>query len=53
MKVFLDTNILINIIAKRDPFYHVAANIINLGFKGEVKLTLFIKKKENYWKLYS
>lgn len=54
MKVFLDTNILIDFIAKRDPFYHVAANIINLGFKGEVKLyatplsyatTIFIAKK--------
>ena len=38
MKVFLDTNILIDFIARRDGFYEYAANIINLGIRGEVKL---------------
>ena len=38
MKVFLDTNILIDFIARRENFYQAAANLINLGIKGEVKL---------------
>ena len=38
MKVFLDTNILIDFIARREDFYQAAANLINLGIKGEVKL---------------
>ncbi len=31
MKVFIDTNILIDFIARRDQFYYPAANLINLG----------------------
>ena len=38
MKVFIDTNILIDFIARRDQFYYPAANLINLGVKGEIKL---------------
>ena len=38
MKVFLDTNILIDFIARRENFYQFAANLINLGIKGEVEL---------------
>ena len=38
MKVFLDTNILIDFIARREGFYQAAANLINLGIKGEVEL---------------
>lgn len=38
MKVFIDTNILIDFIARRDGFFQFAANIINLGVKGEIKL---------------
>ena len=38
MKVFIDTNILIDFIARRDQFYYPAANLINLGIKGEIKL---------------
>jgi predicted nucleic acid-binding protein len=38
MKVFLDTNVLIDFIARREEFYHAAANIINLGIKGSVAL---------------
>jgi predicted nucleic acid-binding protein len=34
MKVFLDTNILIDFIARREDFYQAAANLINLGIKG-------------------
>jgi predicted nucleic acid-binding protein len=38
VKVFIDTNILIDFIARRDQYYHPAANLINLGIKGEIKL---------------
>jgi predicted nucleic acid-binding protein len=38
MKVFLDTNILIDFIARRENFYQASANLINLGIKGEVEL---------------
>jgi predicted nucleic acid-binding protein len=38
MKVFLDTNILIDFIARREEFYQAAANIINLGVKGNIAL---------------
>lgn len=38
MKVFIDTNILIDFVARREQFYQTAANLINLGIKGEVKL---------------
>ena len=38
MKVFLDTNVLIDFIARREDFYQAAANLINLGIKGEVDL---------------
>ena len=38
MKVFLDTNVLIDFIARREDFYQAAANLINLGVKGEIEL---------------
>ena len=38
MKVFIDTNILIDFIARRDKFYYPAANLINLGIKGDIEL---------------
>lgn len=38
MKVFIDTNILIDFIARRENFYQVAVNLISLGVKGEIKL---------------
>ena len=38
MKVFIDTNILIDFIARRENFYQIAANLISLGVKGEIKL---------------
>ena len=37
-KVFLDTNILIDVVAKREGFYEVASNILNLGIEGQVIL---------------
>mgnify|MGYP002624718931 CR=1 FL=1 len=38
MKVFLDTNILIDVVARRAEFYEAANNIINLGIEGDVTL---------------
>jgi len=38
MKVFIDTNILIDFIARRDQFYYPAANLINLGIKEDIRL---------------
>ena len=38
MKVFIDTNILIDFIARREEFYQPAANLISLGIKGEISL---------------
>lgn len=54
MKVFLDTNILIDVLARREGFYEAASNIVNLGINGEVRLhttsmsvatTLFVVRK--------
>lgn len=38
MKVFLDTNVLIDFLAKRPDFFEEACNLINLGIKGDIKL---------------
>ena len=38
MKVFVDTNVLIDFLAKRQEFFEEACNLINLGIKGEIKL---------------
>lgn len=38
MKVFIDTNVLIDFIAKREQFYQTAASLMSLGIKGEVEL---------------
>lgn len=54
MKVFLDTNIIIDVLARREGFYEAASNVINLGIVGEVILcatsmsfatTIFVTKK--------
>lgn len=37
-KVFVDTNVLIDILIRRDPFYIYSANVLNLGVLGEVSL---------------
>ena len=38
MKVFVDTNVLIDFIAHRADFFQEASNLINLGIKGEIHL---------------
>ncbi|MBQ8656211.1 MAG: PIN domain-containing protein [Prevotella sp.] len=38
MRVFLDTNILIDIVARRSKFYKAASNVFNLGILGSVEL---------------
>jgi predicted nucleic acid-binding protein len=38
MKVFIDTNVLIDFIARRELFYQDAASLINLGIRGEIEL---------------
>ena len=54
MKLFLDTNILIDVLARREGFYDAASNVIQLGITGEVSLsttsmslatTLFVTRK--------
>ena len=42
MKVFIDTNVLIDFVARREQFYQTAANLINLGIKGELKCEVAI-----------
>ena len=38
MKAFLDTNILIDVLSRRIPFYEAASNVINLGITGQIEL---------------
>ena len=38
MKVFLDTNVVIDFYDKRDEFYYPAAIIFDLAYKGEIHL---------------
>ena len=38
MNVFLDTNIIIDYMAKRDEYYHDAAVIMTLGFHRKIKI---------------
>lgn len=54
MKVFLDTNVLIDILARRDGFFEAASNVVNMGIEGNVTLcttsmsfatTLFVVRK--------
>lgn len=37
-KLFIDTNIVIDLLAKREPFYQEAAKLFSLADKNEVKL---------------
>ena len=37
-KLFIDTNIIIDLLAKREPFYEEAAKVFSLADKGKVKL---------------
>ena len=38
MKVFIDTNILIDVLASRADFYEASSNVVDLGITGEVEL---------------
>ena len=37
-RVFLDTNILIDILERREPYFLLSANILDLGYRGRVQL---------------
>jgi predicted nucleic acid-binding protein len=39
-KVFVDTNIVIDLLAKRDPFFSEAAALFSLADKGQIKLSV-------------
>jgi len=36
--LFIDTNIVIDLLAKREPFYEAAAKLFSLADRGKVKL---------------
>lgn len=38
MRVFLDTNVLIVFIARREPFILPASNVMDLGIRGKIKI---------------
>ena len=38
MKVFLDTNIIIDVMERREPFFLQSANILELGYRKEISL---------------
>ena len=38
MRVFLDTNIIVDFYAQREGHYHAAALIMTLAWKGEIEL---------------
>ena len=38
MRIFIDTNVLIDVLEKRIPFYLYSANVLNLGATGEHEL---------------
>lgn len=37
-RVFLDTNVLLDVLLHREPFVHDSAHVLNMGFKGEIAL---------------
>lgn len=37
-RVFLDTNILIDILERREPYFLLSANILEMGYQGNVQL---------------
>lgn len=37
-RVFLDTNVLLDVLLHREPFVHDSARVLNRGFKGEIAL---------------
>ena len=40
MKIFLDTNVMLDFLGEREPFFEIAESIINQADKG--KLTIFV-----------
>lgn len=36
--VFIDTNVLLDVLLHRQPFVHDSARVLNMGFKGEIAL---------------
>lgn len=40
MNVFLDTNVMVDFCAEREPFYADAAAIIEMGYKGDLTLVV-------------
>lgn len=40
MKVFLDTNVIIDFSANRAPFWEAAARVIDMGYRGEISLVI-------------
>jgi predicted nucleic acid-binding protein len=39
-KLFVDTNVILDLLAKREPFYHSAAKLFSLADKKEVSLSV-------------
>lgn len=38
MKILIDTNVILDVLLKREPFYHEGAKVLNLSRKDNVKL---------------
>lgn len=38
ISVFIDTNVLLDVLLHREPFVHDSAHVLNMGFKGEITL---------------
>lgn len=38
MKILVDTNVILDVLLKREPFYHDGAKVLNLSSKGNVDL---------------
>ncbi|MBO7101166.1 MAG: PIN domain-containing protein [Bacteroidales bacterium] len=37
-RIFLDTNVLLDVLLHREPFLNNSAHVLNMGFKGEIDL---------------
>lgn len=38
MKILVDTNVILDVLLKREPFYHDGVKVLNLSGKGDVDL---------------
>ena len=45
-KIFLDTNVVIDLLDKREPFYHAAVSIFSLAYEG--KILLYVSPMTTY-----